>query len=123
MYVIAAIALAVFLIAVGIAHFVVPRYFRTLVPPWLGLPGVLVAATGAAEIVVGALILTPQARAAGGWAAAALITTYLLSHLDALHRACPDQPRLLERPVGALARLVVNLLYIGWAVMVALAVG
>jgi uncharacterized membrane protein len=121
MHVIAAIALAVFLITVGMAHFVVPGYFRTLVPPWLGLPGVLVAVSGAAEIVVGALILAPQAREAGGWAAAALITTYLPSHLDALRHARPDRPRRLERPVGAMARLIVNLLYIGWAVMVALA--
>ncbi|MEB8343807.1 DoxX family protein [Streptomyces endophyticus] len=119
MHAIAAITLAVFLMTVGIAHFVVPGYFRTLIPPWLDLSGVLVAASGAAEIVVGALILTPQAREAGGWAAAALITTYLPSHLDALRHARPDQPRWLERPVGAMARLAVNLLYIGWAVTVA----
>ncbi|TDC27591.1 hypothetical protein E1265_01485 [Streptomyces sp. 8K308] len=120
MYGISAIALAVFLITVGIAHFLVPGYFRTLVPSWLGLAGVLVAGSGAAEIVVGVLILTPRGRGAGGWAAAALITTYLPSHLDALYRARPGRPRRLERPVGAMARLVVNLLYVGWAVMVAL---
>ncbi|WP_067180490.1 DoxX family protein [Microtetraspora niveoalba] len=116
---IGAIALAVFLIVTGVAHFVVPGYFRTLVPAWLGRAGLLVAATGAAEIVVGALVLLPAVRSAGSWAAAALITGYLVSHVDALCRARADRPRMLERPVGALARLVVNVLYIAWAVAVA----
>ncbi|MFC9977483.1 hypothetical protein ACFVH6_41950 [Spirillospora sp. NPDC127200] len=120
MHAIAAVALALFLITVGIAHFVVPGYFRTLVPPWLGRAGTLVAVSGAAEIAIGALILAPQGREVGGWAAAALITAYLPSHLDALRRAGPDRPRRLERPSGAVARLVVNLLYIGWATAVAL---
>ncbi|MGW2417826.1 DoxX family protein [Streptomyces sp. NPDC001709] len=114
-----AIALAVFLIAVGIGHFLFPGYFRTLVPSWLGRAGLLVAAGGAAEIVVGAGILTPAGRTVGGWAAAALITGYLVCHLDALWRASRDRPRLLERPVGAAVRLAVNLVYIGWAVAVA----
>ncbi|GCB51375.1 hypothetical protein [Streptomyces lomondensis] len=39
--------------------------------------------------------------------------------MDALRRARPDLPRLLERPAGAVARLVVNILYIAWAVAVA----
>ncbi|MDR3084658.1 MAG: hypothetical protein LBV60_27710 [Streptomyces sp.] len=120
MHVTAAVALAIFLIAVGISHFLIPGYFRTLVPPWIGRAGVLVAAGGAAEIIVGTLILTPRGRVAGGWAAAALITTYLTSPLDALYRARPDRPSLLERPAGAVARLLVNLFYIGWAVAVAL---
>ncbi|KJY41752.1 hypothetical protein VR41_11165 [Streptomyces sp. NRRL B-1568] len=115
----AAIALAVFLIAVGIGHFLFPGYFRTLVPSWLSRAPLLVGASGAAEIVVGAAILTPAGRAVGGWAAAALITAYLVCHLEALWRASGDRPRLLERPVGAAVRLAVNLVYIGWAVAVA----
>ncbi|MEU4929738.1 hypothetical protein AB0G54_25090 [Streptomyces yokosukanensis] len=114
-----AVALAVFLIAVGIGHFLLPGYFRTLVPPWLGRAGLLVVAGGVAEIVVGAVILAPAGRAVGAWAAAALITGYLVCHLDALWRASGDRPRLLERPVGAALRLAVNLVYIGWAVTVA----
>jgi len=120
MHVIAAVTLAIFLIAVGISHFLIPGYFRALVPPWIGRAGALVAVGGAAEIIVGTSVLTPHGRAPGGWAAAALITAYLTSHVDALRRARPDRPSLLERPVGAAARLVVNLFYIGWAVTVAL---
>ncbi|WP_281284001.1 hypothetical protein [Nonomuraea deserti] len=39
--------------------------------------------------------------------------------MDALRHARPDRPRMLERPVGAVARPVVDVLYIAWAVMVA----
>lgn len=110
-------ALAVFLIVVGVAHFAVPGYFRSLVPSWLGAAGVIVALSGVAELAVGGLVLV--SREAGGWAAAALITGYLASHFDALRHARRDRPRLLERPAGAVARLVVNAGYIAWAVAVA----
>ncbi|MEU9480948.1 hypothetical protein [Streptomyces sp. NPDC048191] len=116
---IAAVSLGIFLSGVGVAHFVVPGYFRTLVPRWLARPGLLAATAGAAEIAVGALVLTPRWRAAGGWAAAALITIYLVSHLDALRSARADRARFLERPVGAAARMVVNVFYICWSIAVA----
>ncbi|GHC45485.1 hypothetical protein [Streptomyces cinnamoneus] len=119
MHAIAAVALAVFLMAVGVLHWVTPGYFRSLVPPWLGAAALLVAVSGAVEVGVAVLVLVPRTRAAGGWAAAGLITVYLVSHLDALRRAHPTRPGVLERPAGAVARLVVNLGYVAWAVMVA----
>ncbi|WAL93302.1 MauE/DoxX family redox-associated membrane protein [Streptomyces sp. Je 1-369] len=119
MHAIAAVTLAVFLVVTGVMHFLLPDYFRTLVPAWLRRERFLVAASGVVEVVVGALVLIPRTRPAGGWAAALLITCYLVSHVDALRCARPDRPRLLERPVGAVARLVVNVLYVVWAVAVA----
>jgi uncharacterized membrane protein len=90
------------------------------VPSWLGHAGLLVAVSGVAEIAIGAALLAPRVRAAAAWATAALITVYLVCHLDALVRASGDRPRRLDRPVGAALRLAVNLAYIGWAVAVAL---
>ncbi|GHG54692.1 DoxX family protein [Streptomyces griseocarneus] len=121
MHAISAVALAVFLLAVGVAHFVVPAYFRSLVPSWIGPAGPVVAVSGAAEIAVGTLVLAPGGRTAGGWAAAGLVTVYLVSHLDALWHARAGHSGLLRRPIGAASRLVVNIGYIGWAVAVALA--
>ncbi|MCP2262023.1 putative membrane protein [Streptoalloteichus tenebrarius] len=115
-----ALALAFFLAVVGVAHFLAPGYFRTLVPSWLPAPGLLVAASGVAEIVTAGLLACPSSRAWGGWAAVALITSYLVSHLDALRHAHPSRPRLLDRPAGVAARLVVNLGYLAWAIAVAL---
>ncbi|MFI6056166.1 hypothetical protein ACIBCO_39645 [Streptomyces violascens] len=100
-------------------HVLTPGYFRTLVPAWLGRERLLVAVTGAAEVVVGALLPVPCSRPVGSWATAFLITCYQVSHVDVLRRARQDRSRLLERPVGAVARLVVDVLYIVWAVAVA----
>ncbi|MYY82583.1 MULTISPECIES: hypothetical protein [unclassified Streptomyces] len=119
MHAIAAVVLAVFLVVTGVMHFLVPGYFRTLVPAWLRWGRLLVAVSGGVEIVVGALVFIPSTRQGGGWTAAVLITCYLASHVDALRCARPDRPRLLERLTGAVARLVVNVLYVAWAVAVA----
>ncbi|NBE56447.1 hypothetical protein [Streptomyces boluensis] len=116
----AAVGLAVFFLAVGVAHFVFPRYFRSLVPGWLGRARLLVKVSGVAELVVGALVWVPASRAAGAWAAAGLVTVYLVPHLDALRPAHRGRDGVLWQPVGVAARLVVNLCYLGLAVAVAL---
>ncbi|MGW7364260.1 DoxX family protein [Streptomyces sp. NPDC054841] len=119
------LALAIFLCLTGIAHFAVPRYFRTLVPRWLPAPGALVAVTGVMELAAAALLAVPGTRAAGGWTAAALIAAFLTSHVDAVRHACHarharrSRPRLLDRPAGVALRIVVNLGYLAWAVAVA----
>ncbi len=118
---IAAVALSMFFLTAGSSHFVFPEYFRSLVPSWLGPAGLVVAAGGAAEVLVGVLILAPPSRSVGAWSAAGLITVYLVSHIDALRHAHRGHPSVLWRPVGVAARLAVNLGYIGWAVAVALA--
>lgn len=112
----AAIALGAFLIAVGASHFVIPGYYARLVPSWMPAARTIVIVTGVAELVVGTLVLLPATRTLGGWAAVALITTYLVSHLDALAR-CRDHPWTdpMRGPPGAVARLVVNGAYIAWA--------
>ncbi|HEX2316415.1 MAG TPA: MauE/DoxX family redox-associated membrane protein [Thermomonospora sp.] len=119
MHAIAALTLGIFLVIVGIAHFAAPAYFRSLVPSWLPGAAWLVVASGVAELIVGGLLFAPATRTAGAWAAAALITGYLVSHVDALVHAAPDR-RWLDRRPGAVARLVVNGGYIAWAVAVAL---
>ncbi len=102
----------------GVTHFVVPDYFRSLVPSRLGRPGLIVTVSGAVEAAVGAPIVMPAGRAAGAWAAAG-ITVYPVAistrHADRGHR------NVLWRPAGTMARLAVNLAYTGWAVTVALA--
>ncbi|MGW2232163.1 hypothetical protein, partial [Streptomyces formicae] len=57
----AASALALFLSCTALAHFVFPAYFRTLVPPWLPSPAIIVAAAagGVAELAVAGLLSVP----------------------------------------------------------------
>ncbi|MDI3423674.1 hypothetical protein [Streptomyces luteolus] len=96
-------------------------YFRSLVPDWLGRRGgLLVGASGVVEVFVGALVLLPASRGALVWAAAGLFVVYLLPHLDALRSVHRGRPGVLWRPAGVVARLAVNVGYVGWAVTVAL---
>ncbi len=54
--------------AAGILHFVTPRTYEQIMPPWLPAHRELVYASGVAEIVTGAGLMHPDAgiRRAGG---------------------------------------------------------
>ena len=66
--------LAVLLATAGVAHFVVPGFFRRIIPsPLRGHDDFLVAASGIAELACAALVLMPRTRRAGGWASVALL--------------------------------------------------
>ena len=122
MHAIAAAGLAALLIIAGIGHFTAPDYFRSLVPSWLRHPRPFVAAGGVADIAVGVAILIPATREFGAWSAAALVSAYMVSHLDAVRTMRRGHPHLLWRPWAVAARILVNLAYIAWAVAIATAV-
>ncbi|MGW4768693.1 DoxX family protein [Nocardia sp. NPDC004278] len=117
---VAAFLLAVLLTLTGFGHFIFVRYFRSLVPRWIPAPGSLVVATGLTELVTATLILLPDTRVLGGWAAAVLISGFLVVWLDALRTATRDSTGLTNHPLGALISLLVNLGYLSWAIYVAL---
>ncbi|MFI7635371.1 hypothetical protein [Nonomuraea sp. NPDC049400] len=121
MDVIATLALAGLLLVSGVTHWVFPAYYRTLVPGWVPLPGPVVAVTGGFDVLAGLLTAVPATRTIGAAGAAVLISGYLISHVDALVHARRDDPSPLRRPAGAIARILVNLGYIAWAVAVAAA--
>ncbi|MBF6425397.1 hypothetical protein IU440_11950 [Nocardia cyriacigeorgica] len=114
MHAIAATLLGLFLLACGIAHFLAPAYFANLVPPWMPRPKPLVAASGIAEIAVGAMVIVPATRDIGGWLAAAMLAVYLLVWLDRL-RTEPGR--------ASAAGVAVNAAYLVWGGYVAVAGG
>lgn len=57
----------------GIAHFLRPETFDSIVPPRLGDPRFLTYASGAAELGCATLLALPPTRRLGGLAAAALM--------------------------------------------------
>lgn len=115
-----AVALGLLLLVVGMLHFVVPGYFESLVPPWLPRHRTLVLVSGVVELVIGTGLLLEVSRSPAAFAASGLFVVYVLTHVDALVRATPNQPRWLDRPGGALVRVVVNLGYLAWSLVIAL---
>lgn len=66
--------LAAVLATAGVAHFIVPEFFRRIIPaPLRGHDDFLVAASGVAELACAALVLMPRTRRVGGWASVALL--------------------------------------------------
>ncbi|MFC4338145.1 DoxX family protein [Salininema proteolyticum] len=118
MYDVASPAFGIFLILVGCSHFLFRGYFRGLVPSWMPAKTVLVIASGATEIGLGAMMFFPDLRFAASLAAVLLISGYMVSHLDAARQMSTDGDLLLRPPVVA-ARIVVNLGYIAWAGLIA----
>jgi uncharacterized membrane protein len=75
----------------GVLHLVRPRTYEWLVPPELGSARAWVTVTGVAELGIAALLATPRTRAAGGWAAAGLLTGFVPAHLHTF-RVIPKKP-------------------------------
>ena len=67
------LALALSFIGAGVLHFVRPRFFEVIVPPYLPAPHALVLISGAAEVAGGVGLLIPPLRRAAGWGLVALL--------------------------------------------------
>ena len=97
----------------GVMHFVIPRTYQRIMPPYLPRHRELVYASGVAEIA-GGLGLMPRRtrRAAGWWLIATLIAVFPANLHMALH---PDDfPGVPGGKVSLWARLPVQAVFIAW---------
>jgi uncharacterized membrane protein len=104
-----------FFVFAGVMHFVRPRWYERIVPPYLPAQREIVYASGVAEIAGGAGVMHPRTRrAARLWSIATLIAVFPAN----LHMAL--NPERFEEGIpggrNALwARLPVQGLFIAWA--------
>jgi uncharacterized membrane protein len=115
-------ALAAFMAGVGVTHFVDPGFFVAIVPPFLPRPELLVAVSGAAELGLGLALLVPRLRRLAAWGVIALlIAVYPANIYHAVSGGLehPDLPAIMASPVVAWARLPFQLVFLGWAWLVA----
>lgn len=95
--------LAAMLLGVGALHFVAPKPFDTIVPAELpGSARFYTYASGVAELGVGAMLLVPRTRRAGGLAAAALFLSVFPANVNMV-RLWWDKPWPMR--IAAIARL------------------
>ena len=111
-------ALAVFLIAAGVGHLVVPGEFLAQVPPWL--PGwlpdaeTIVLLSGLAEIALGvALALLARHRVLVGWLVAALFVVVFPGNVS--QAVTGTDAFGLDSPTARWVRLAFQPLLIVWA--------
>jgi uncharacterized membrane protein len=102
-----------FFVFAGAMHFVMPRTYARIMPPYLPRHGELVYASGVAE-AVGGLGLIPRAtrRLAGWWLIATLIAIFPANVHMALH---PEEfPKVPGGAVALWARLPFQAVLIAW---------
>jgi uncharacterized membrane protein len=102
-----------FFVFAGVMHFVIPKTYRRIVPPYVPAPGAMVYASGAAEIAGGVGLMIPRRRRlAGRWLIATLIGVFPANIHMALH---PDDfPQVPGGRAALLARLPFQAVFIAW---------
>jgi uncharacterized membrane protein len=102
-----------FFVFAGVMHFVIPRTYKRIVPPYLPARNAIVYASGVAEIAGGVALIPSRTRRAGGWW---LIATLLAVLPANLHMAL-NADDFKQVPGGApalWARLPFQAVFIAW---------
>ena len=105
-----------FYIFAGVMHFVIPKTYEAIMPPWLPAHRELVYASGVAEAAGGAALMArdPKVRRFGGWFQTATMLAVFPANV---HMALnPDKYRKVPGGRAALyARLPIQALFVAWA--------
>lgn len=94
-------------------HFIAPRFYRRIMPPYVPAPEAMVYASGVAEIAGGAGLMVPRLRRLSGWW---LIATLVGVFPANLHMALnPGKFDAVPGGAPALwARLPLQAVFIAW---------
>jgi uncharacterized membrane protein len=102
-----------FFIFAGVMHFVIPRTYRRIMPPYIPAHKAMVYASGAAEIAGGAGLMIPRRRQlAGWWLIATLVAVFPANLHMALHP--DDYPGIPGGAVSLWARLPFQGVFMAW---------
>lgn len=76
----------------GILHFVVPQFYRRIVPHALGHEQEIVLLSGAVEIACATMMVVPRTRRLGGWLTAALLLAVWPANVQQAFDGLPYSP-------------------------------
>ena len=105
--------LALFFTGAGVLHFVVPHSYERIVPPWLPNAPLLVAVSGAAEVLGGIGVLMARTRRAAGWGLIALLVAVFPANVQML-RLAMDANAAAPVQAALWVRLPIQALLIWW---------
>jgi uncharacterized membrane protein len=102
-----------FFVLAGAMHFIKPRFYRAIMPPYVPAPDAMVAASGVAEIAGGVGLMVPRhRRLAGWWLIATLVAVFPANVHRALHPE--DFPDVPGGRTALYARLPFQGVFIAW---------
>ena len=107
--------MALFFIAAGVNHFVSPKTYMEIMPPYLPWPLGLIYVSGVAEVVLGAAALVPPLRRIAGWSLIALLIAVFPANVHMALNGFHSVPQWI-----LWARLPVQLVLICWVYWVCL---
>jgi uncharacterized membrane protein len=104
--------LAIFFILAGINHFMAPEFYLRIMPPYLPYPSLLHQLAGAAEILLGGMVLVPQWQRLAAWGLVLLLVAVYPANLHVALNAhlYPEFPVALSW-----GRLPLQFLFLLWA--------
>ncbi len=104
--------LGLFFIVAGANHFANAATYVRMIPPWLPAPTMLVAISGACEVLGGLGILFPATRRIAGFGLIALLIAVFPANVQmAMH---PELYRDLGAPLAFLIRLPIQVVLLAW---------
>jgi uncharacterized membrane protein len=111
------VLLAVFFIAAGILHFVMPGKYEGMIPFWIPDHPFIVKLTGVSENVGGIGLLIPRTRIAAGWGLIILLIAIFPANVEMLRQAYTMESSSLWRTALWMRLPLQGVLiwWIGWA--------
>ena len=107
--------LAIFFVAAGALHFIVPAHYVAIVPSYLSAPRALVALSGVAEIAGGVGLLIPRLRQVAGVGLMLLLVAVFPANIEMLRQArARSGPSWVEAVLWLRLPLQVLLLWLAW---------
>jgi uncharacterized membrane protein len=105
--------LAAFFVAAGLNHFRDPAFYSPMMPPYIPAPALMISLSGAAELVLGLLLLLPRARPYAAWGLVLLLLAVFPANL---HMYLERETTFAAiAPLALLLRLPFQLVLIAWA--------
>lgn len=104
--------MALFYVGAGVYHFMRPQFYQKIMPPWLPYHLSLIYISGAAEIILGALLFFPQTRVVAAWGIIVLLVAVFPANVQMLLNFIR-----IHHPYtwAAALRLPLQLILIWWA--------
>lgn len=96
-------------VAAGVCHFIAPRFYLAIMPPFLPWPLTLIFISGVAEILGGIGVLVPPLRKLAGWGLIALLIAVFPANLYAAFHGVGSTPSWI-----LWARLPFQPVFIAW---------